>query len=174
MDKDRVLREQLLALLRGGNAHDDFAQITANFPIEQINRKPLNVEYSFWQLLEHMRIAQWDILEFVRNPQHASPQWPVGYWPSQDEIVEEERWKRTLQMFEADLEALAAIVSDPQVDLLAEIPHAAGYTILREVLLVADHNAYHMGEFGILRQVAGTWPRQTPLAADLNQFPPFL
>jgi hypothetical protein len=174
MENDTVLREQLLTLLQGGNAHDGIAQVTADFPLEHINRKPLNVEYSFWQLLEHMRITQWDILEFVRDPQHVSPQWPEGYWPSQDEEVDEARWKQTIQAFEADLKAMQTIVSDSQGDLTAELPHAPGYTILREVLLVADHNAYHIGEFGILRQVAGNWPRQKPLAADLKQFPPFL
>jgi hypothetical protein len=174
MESDRVLREQLVALLRGGNAHDGFEQVTADFPIEQINLKPLNVEYSFWQLLEHMRIAQWDILEFIRNSQHVSPKWPQGYWPPQDEMVDETRWRQTIQAFQSDLESMQAIVTNPQVDLLAEIPHAPGYTILREALLVADHNAYHIGEFGILRQVGGTWPRQKPLAADLKQFPPFL
>jgi hypothetical protein len=174
METDLVLREQLLALLRGGNAHDGIDEVTADFPVEHINRKPLNVEYSFWQLLEHLRITQWDILEFVRNPQHVSPKWPEGYWPSQDEEVDQKRWDQTLLAFKADLEMMQAMVSDPQTDLVGEIPHAPGYTILREVLLVADHNAYHIGEFGILRQVAGTWPRQKPLAADLKQFPPFL
>jgi hypothetical protein len=174
MDRDRVLREQLLALLRGGNAHDGLSQVVAEFPMEHINRKPLNVDYSFWQLLEHMRITQWDIVEFVRNPQHISPNWPQGYWPSQDETVDEARWQQTIQAFRADLDAVQTLASDPAVDLLAEIPHAPGYTILREALLVADHNAYHIGEFGILRQVTGTWPSQKPLAADLNQFPPFL
>jgi hypothetical protein len=115
--KRSVLREQLLTLLQGGNAHDGIAQVTADFPIEHINRKPLNVEYSFWQLLEHMRITQWDILEFVRDPQHVSPQWPEGYWPSQDEEVDEARWKQTIQAFEADLKAMQTIVSDSQGDL---------------------------------------------------------
>jgi hypothetical protein len=174
MDSNQVLREQVLALLRGGSAHDNFPNVMADFPLEYINHRPVNVEYSFWHLLEHMRIAQWDILEFVRNPDHQSPEWPAGYWPARDETADEEQWKKTIQAIERDLEALQAIVADPQVDLLAEIPHAPGYTILREALLVADHNAYHLGEFGILRQVAGTWPRQKPLAADLKQFPPFL
>lgn len=174
MENDRVLREQVLALLRGGNAHDGFTQVTADFPIEHINRKPLNVEYTFWQLVEHMRITQWDILQFVRNPEHVSPEWPEGYWPSQDEEVDEERWSRTLEAFNADLKVMEEVVADPQTNLTAEIPHAPGYTILREALLVADHNAYHIGEFGILRQVAVNWPRQKPLAADLKQFPPFL
>jgi hypothetical protein len=158
MSNDKVMRAQLLALLRGGNAHLDFDQAVAEFPAEYTNRKPFNVPYTPWHLLEHIRIAQWDILEFIRNPEHVSPDWPEGYWPAPDEQADEARWQQTLAEFRADLKAIQDLVTDPKTDLLAPIPHAEGYTIFREILLVADHNAYHIGEFAILRQVMGTWP----------------
>ena len=158
MNPDKVLREQLLFLLRGGNAHMSFDQAVAGFPPEYVNGQPPNVSYSFWQLLEHMRIAQWDILEFTCNPEHVSPQWPEGYWPRAGEKANEIKWEKTIGDFRVDLRALQDMVGDPGTDLVAPIPHAQGYTVLREILLVADHNAYHIGEFAILRQVMGTWP----------------
>jgi hypothetical protein len=158
MTSDTVLRQQLLALLRGGNAHLTFEQAVADFPLDQINRRPPNVPYSPWHLLEHLRIAQWDILEFVRNPAHVSPPWPQGYWPRPEDEADAARWNQTIRDFCADLKAVEAIVQDPQTEFFADLPHAKGYTVLREVLLVADHNAYHIGEFAILRQVMGTWP----------------
>lgn len=158
MTDERVLREQILKLLRGGNAHATFDDVVADFPMDRINDRPPHVSYSPWHLLEHIRIAQWDILEFVRNPRHVSPEWPRGYWPAPDEIADEARWQQTLRDFRADLAAVEALAEDDSIDLTAPIPHAPGYTVLRELLLVADHNAYHIGEFGILRQVMGTWP----------------
>lgn len=158
MNSDKVMREQLLALLRGGNAHLGFDEAVADFPVEYINTKPPNVSYTPWHLLEHIRIAQWDILEFVRNPDHVSPGWPEGYWPPPGEQADETRWQQTINEFRADLKAIEDLVTDPSTDFFSPIPHAPGYTIFREVLLVADHNAYHIGEFAILRQVMGTWP----------------
>jgi hypothetical protein len=157
MSIDKVIREQLLALLRGGNAHLGFDDAVANFPPEHINTKPPNVPYTPWHLLEHIRIAQWDILEFVRNPAHVSPSWPEGYWPAPDERADQGRWQQTINEFRADLKAIEDLVTDPNTDFFSPIPHAPGYTIFREILLVADHNAYHIGEFAILRQVMDTW-----------------
>ncbi len=158
MNTDQTLREQLLALLHGGNAHMTFDQAVADFPMDAINRKPPHVSYTPWHLLEHIRIAQWDILGFVRKPNHTSPEWPVGYWPAADAQADPSQWQKTITNFHSDLQALQDLVADPAVDLLGPIPHAKNYTILREILLVADHNAYHIGEFGILRQLMGTWP----------------
>ena len=158
MSENQVMRDQLLALLRGGNAHLTFDQAVADFPAEQFNRRPPNVSYTPWHLLEHMRIAQSDILEFIQNPDHVSPPWPAGYWPAPEAQADEAQWQQTLDRFQADLQALEGLVTDSTTDLSAEIPHAPGYTIFREILLVADHNAYHIGEFAILRQVMGTWP----------------
>jgi hypothetical protein len=160
MKENDVLRAQVLALLRGGNAHMPLDAAVADFPPEAYNQFPPQVPYTPWHLLEHLRLAQWDILEFVRNPQHVSPEWPKGYWPGQGEMANQARWEKTIQAFRDDLRAMEEIVEDPATDLTAEIPHAPGYTVLREALLVADHNAYHIGEFAILRQVMGTWGRK--------------
>ena len=157
MSSDQVVREQLLALLNGGNAHMSFEQAVANFPTEHFNTKPANVTYPPWHILKHIRIAQWDILEFIRNPDHVSPKWPAGYWPHSAEAADKDLWDRTISSFLSNLQTLRDIVADPDTDLYAPIPHAPDYTIVREILVVADHNAYHIGEFAILRQVMGTW-----------------
>ncbi len=158
MSADEVIREQLLALLRGGNSHMSFDQAVADFPMEAINHKPPNVPYTPWQLLEHMRIAQWDVLEFIRDPDHISPVWPDEYWPAREMRADRDRWEGIITGFNADLRALQGMIQDPDLDLTAPIPHAKDYTVFREILIVADHNAYHIGEFAILRQVMGTWP----------------
>jgi hypothetical protein len=155
MSNQNIIRAQLLDLLGGGHAHQDLQQVVDSFPPEVINRRPANLPYSPWRLLEHMRIAQWDILEFVRNPDYISPPWPEGYWPDENEVADETRWTGTISSLQADRRALEAIVADPETDLLSDLPHAAGYTILREILVVCDHNAYHLGELGLLRDALG-------------------
>ena len=150
-------REQLLFLLGGGGAHMPFEQVVADFPAGHFNSKPPNVSYSFWHLLEHMRIAQEDILEFIHNPDYISPKWPEGYWPAQDTQAGEKEWNFTLVKIDMDLQRYKDLVEDPEVNLYAPLAHAPDYNILREILVVADHNAYHIGEFGILRQVMGLW-----------------
>jgi hypothetical protein len=157
METDSVLREELLALLRGGNAHMPLEDAVADFPAEAMNLRPPNVPYTSWHLLEHLRRTQKDILEFIRDPQYVSPPWPAGYWPDPEARTDPAGWEKTLKGFHADMADLEAMVQDAQVSLTAPIPHAPGYTIFREILLVADHNAYHTGEFAILRQVMGTW-----------------
>ena len=159
MSADKEVRKQVVALLSGGNAHMGFKETVADYPMTEINTYPPNVSYSFWHLLEHIRIAQSDILEFVRQPGHVSPEWPAGYWPDKDERTDSAGWQRTIAGIEADLDAMIQIVLAPQTDLTAELAHAPGYNILREALLVADHNVHHLGEFAILRQVMGTWNR---------------
>ena len=159
MDTDNALREQLLHLLRGGNAHLTFDDAVADFPPERMNDVPPHVPYTPWHLLEHIRLAQWDILDFMRNPNYREMAWPDDYWPAPDARADQTTWDTTLAGFRADLAAIEAIAADPQTDLDARIPHGDGQTILREILLVADHNAYHIGEFAILRQVMQTWPR---------------
>jgi hypothetical protein len=132
----------------------------ARFPMEAINSSPPGSDYTPWRLLEHMRIAQWDILEFVRNPQYVSPPWPAGYWPAMEEMADPQKWEQTLQSLRADRRDMQALVENPETDLLADLPHAPGYSILREVLVLADHNAYHMGEFAMMREVMNTWNRK--------------
>jgi hypothetical protein len=152
---DGILREQLIQVLTGHNAHFTFNDAVKDFPVDKINEQPPNVPYTPWHLVEHLRIAQWDILEFTQNPDHVSPRWPEGYWPDRDAIADVGTWQASLAAFRSDLKAVEEIVLDRDIDLSSEIPHAPGYTYLREVLLVADHNAYHIGEFCILRQVSG-------------------
>ncbi len=154
---DGILREQLIQVLTGRNAHFTFNDAVKDFPVDKINERPPNVPYTPWHLVEHLRIAQWDILEFTVNPDHVSPKWPEGYWPDRQATADADAWQASLTAFRSDLKAIVGIVLDPEIDLSSEIPHAPGYTYLREVLLVADHNAYHIGEFCILRQVMGTW-----------------
>ena len=151
-DKDKALREQLLYLLRGGGAHIHFEEALKDFPAELINRKAEGVPYTPWHLLEHMRIAQWDILEFSRSASHVSPRWPEGYWPDKGREASADDWQRSVEAFHADFRAIEEMVEDPSTDLYARIPHGEGQTILREVLLVADHNAYHLGALVTLRR----------------------
>jgi hypothetical protein len=155
---DNVLQEQLLALLGGRNAHMGFEDAIRDFPEEYINRKASHVSYTFWHLLEHMRIAQWDILEFVRDPDHVTPDWPDNFWPSKNKKADLSQWNRTIEDIRSDLAAVEKIIKDPDTDFFGPIPHAPDYNIFREILLVADHNAYHVGEFLTLRQVMGIKP----------------
>ncbi len=156
-DMDTIVREELRAHLQGGNAHMTFDEAVANFPREQMNTKPPNVPYTPWQLLEHIRMAQWDILEFIRNPRYVSPPWPEGFWPAESVQADEVVWEKTLVSFRGDLQSLLIMVSDPEVNLYSPIPHGDGQNILREILVVADHSAYHISEFATFRQVMGTW-----------------
>ena len=157
-DKDRLLREHLLYLLRGGGAHVKFDDALKDFPAELVNARAGGVPYTPWQLLEHMRIAQWDILEFSRSGEHVSPNWPEGYWPDKGFEASEEDWRRSVGRFRADLREFEALVEDPSSDLYARIPHGEGQTLLREALLVADHNAYHLGALVTLRRALEAAP----------------
>jgi len=153
MENQNAAREQLLDLLRGGNAHIRFTEAIDHFPLELINAPLPGSDYTAWRLLEHMRIAQWDIVEFVRNPKHVSPPWPIGYWPPAGKKAGPHDWEQTIAAFHQDLDDMQTLAEDPQADLWAPIPHAPQYTIAREILTLADHNAYHLGEFGLLRQI---------------------
>jgi hypothetical protein len=158
MTVEEDLRFQLLELLDGGHAHMSLDQAVNAFPMDRINERPPNVPYSPWALLEHIRRTQEDILRFVEDPDYHSPAWPKGYWPSDSAVADEAQWQSTLAGYRQDWAALRAKVEDPQADLTGDLPHAPGYSLLREILLVCDHTAYHVGEFAILRQVMGTWP----------------
>ena len=156
----KVLREHLVYLLREGGAHVRFEAAIAALPVVLQRAKPPGVSHSPWQLLEHMRIAQWDILEFIRNPHHVSPKFPEGYWPEGGTPPDEGAWNRSVANFQGDQRALCDLVADTATDLLAPIPHGEGQTILREALLVADHNAYHLGQLVVVRHALGAWPEQ--------------
>ena len=151
------LRAQLVDLLLRGNAHMSFSDAVEGFPLAKINDKFPHSEYSAWGLLEHMRLAQNDILDFSTNPQYQDKAWPEGYWPDPKMVASAADWRRTLELFYQDQQALVDLVNDPQTDLFVKFPHGSGQNILKEILVVADHNAYHIGEFAILRQVMGTW-----------------
>ncbi len=158
MTNDDTLRTHLLALLRGGQASMPFDSAVADFPMASINTTIPRGTYTPWHLLEHMRLTQRDILVFMTDPQYQDLTWPDDYWPPREALATPAQWEKTLHDFHTDMAALEAIVQNKDLDLEARIPHGTGQTLLREILLVADHNAYHTGEFAILRQVMGTWP----------------
>ncbi len=151
------LRDHLLYLLRGGGAHLNFDAAVADLPAELRGAKPAGQPHTPWRLLEHLRIAQWDILEFSRDARHVSPPFPAGYWPAGDAPPDAAAWDRSAAAFRADLKAMQDLVADPATDLFAPIPHGEGQTVLREALLVADHNAYHLGQLVLLRRLLGAW-----------------
>ena len=160
MDGEQALRDHLLYLLRGGGAHLDFEAAIAGLPANLRGAKPAGLPHTPWRLLEHMRLAQWDILEFCRNPKHVSPDFPDGYWPRGDAPPDAGAWDRSVEAFRADLRAMQELVADASSDLFAPIPHGQGQTLLREALLVADHNAYHLGQLVTVRRLLGAWPAQ--------------
>jgi hypothetical protein len=157
MNTGQALRDHVLYLLRGGGAHLDFEAAIADLPPELRGAKPPGVPHTPWRLLEHMRIAQWDILEFSRNSDHVSPKFPDGYWPAGDAPPDADAWDRSVAGFRADRQAMCDLVADPKTDLFARISHGEGQTILREALLVADHNAYHLGQLVMVRRALGAW-----------------
>ena len=158
MKEHKILQEELRALLKGGNAHMAFDDAVSGFPLKEINRRLPNASYTVWHLLEHMRIAQWDILGFVRDPHHISPDFPDGYWPRPDKTASAAGWRKTIKDFSADLSAVEELVLNPETDFFGPIPHAKKYNVLRELLLIADHNAYHVAELVTLRRVLGMNP----------------
>lgn len=152
-NKDDSIRKHVRYLLRGGGAHMSFDDFVASFPADLCNRQIDGLPYTPWQVLEHMRLAQWDILEFSRDADHVSPEFPKGYWPRQDELGTPVLWQQTIDAFRNDLEQMQALVDDPSTDLHAKIPHGDGQTILREALLIADHNAYHLGVLTVMARI---------------------
>ena len=147
------LRQHLISLLTKAEAHVDVRSELKDFPVELRGRKPAGAPHTPWQLLEHMRIAQWNILEFSRNAKHSSPKWPDEYWPKVDAPPDSRAWDKSVKQFLADLESLCDMVSDPKYELASAIPHGDGQTYLREALLVADHNAYHLGQLVMVRRI---------------------
>jgi hypothetical protein len=151
---DKELRKHILSLLGGRNAHIGFEGFVKDFPADACGQIISGLPYTAWQVLEHMRIAQWDILEFSRDPAHVSPKFPQGYWPSPDEPGNVALWNETVERFRADMKQMEALVADPAIDLFAKIPHGKGQTILREALLIADHNAYHLGALAVINRLS--------------------
>ena len=156
MNNDQALREHLLSLLDGGNAHLTFEDFLKTFPADKCGQRIEGLPYTAWQVLEHMRIAQWDLLEFSRNPQHVSPKWPKGYWPDASETGSATLWNETVEKFRQDAKAFEDFLRDPETDLFAKIPHGTGQTVLREVLILADHNSNHLGALIVMARLLKT------------------
>ena len=152
---DRALRDQLLALLKGDQAHADFDSSIGDWPIQLAGVKVANFPLTAWMLLEHMRLAQWDLLEFSRNPKYAPRKWPEEYWPTSEAPPSEKAWAASIAAFKKDLKIVEALATNPRTDLNWRIPWGDGQTILREILLVADHNSYHLGQLVMLRKSIG-------------------
>ena len=154
---EKMLRDHVLYLLKGGGAHVAFDEVIKDLPPELRSKKPAGYPHSVGMLLEHMRIAQWDILEFSRNRKHKSPKWPEGYWPESDAPPTSAAWDKSIREFRKDLNAMRDLVASPKTDLFAKIPWGEGQTILREALLAADHNAYHLAQIVDVRRLLGAW-----------------
>jgi DinB superfamily len=152
-----MLREQLVKLLSWQDAHVSFDDAVPDVPTQMQGVRPEGLPYSPWELLEHMRITQRDILDFCRDPAYEAPKWPDDYWPKTPVPPTPADWEESVAAFRADREALAALVAEPTLDLYMKIPHGEGQTYLREVVLVADHSAYHLGEFVAVRRLLGVW-----------------
>ena len=152
---DSILREQLIQLLDGGNAHIKYEDAIINFPVSSINDKAPNIPYSAWELVEHMRICQKDILDFINYDEYVELQWPEEYWPKKNKIASENEWHSSLKMFLGDIQELKTTVKNPDIDLFQSLPYGDEYTIYREILLVADHNSYHLGQLKSLQRALG-------------------
>jgi hypothetical protein len=156
-DHDRALREHLVWQLSGGHAHVWFDAAITGLPPRLRGARPAGIPYSPWMLLEHMRISQWDIVEFSHNPKHVSPPWPDGYWPQRPEPPSPTAWQKSVRAFRGGLRTMIVLVRNPKTDLYARLPHGDGQTVLREAILLADHNAYHLGQLVAVRRMLGAW-----------------
>lgn len=157
MEQMKLLRQHLIKVLEGSEAHAEFDAAVADMPFALQGKLPKGAEHSPWQELEHLRIAQWDIFEFAVDPKHKSPEFPAGYWPRDPAPPDEAAWEKSAQAFLADRKRFAEVLADDSTDLFAKIPHGDGQTILRQALTAADHNAYHLGQLILLRRLLGGW-----------------
>ncbi|HDS00987.1 MAG TPA: DinB family protein [candidate division Zixibacteria bacterium] len=156
-NNEKILRDYLARMLNWQDAHVNLEKAVENFPPDLMGKKPEGAAHSAWQLLEHMRLAQWDILDFIKNPDYEELNWPDDYWPKDPAPPDDSAWDKSIESFNADLKELQDMARDSSVDLYSKIPHGSGQTILRELLLVADHNTYHLGQIVQLRKMLGAW-----------------
>ena len=156
---EKLTRSEIVRFLNGNVAYMSLDEAIANFPSEAINTKALNVDYTFWHILEHIRITQHDILDFCTNPNYVYIKWPDDYWPKQNQKATQKQWSKTISEIKRELALLIKLVEDPKNDLYKKFPWGEGQNLLREAILVAEHNAYHIGEFAVLRQVMKLWPK---------------
>lgn len=154
---DQFLREQLVNFLKGGEAHMTFQDMIQDFPEEHMNDIFPNGDYTFWELLEHIRLTQWVVLDFMISTNYVELEWPKEYWPEKGKKATKKDWDKTVKRFNDDLEAIVLLVQDSKLDLSAKVPNGTGQIFLREFLLNIDHNSYHIGEFAIMRQVKNNW-----------------
>jgi len=159
MSADAPARDHLIWLLEGGHAHTKFDDAVKGFPLDRIGTRPKAAPYSAWELLEHMRIAQNDILRFSLSADYVSPAWPEGYWPAAPAPKQQTDWARSIRAFRKDLGVFIALIRDPAQDLYQTFPWGDGQTLMREALLIADHNSYHLGQLVLLRRLLGVWPK---------------
>jgi hypothetical protein len=151
------LRKQLLDYIDRPHTHGSLADALKGLPEKHFNEKPGGLPYSFWGMLEHIRISQWDMVDFMQNPDYKEMEWPKEYWPDSAQKATRKMWDESIAMFEKDTETLKKIISDPDVDFLAKIPHGSGQTIFREVMQIIDHNSYHIGQLVVMRRMIGEW-----------------
>jgi hypothetical protein len=156
-DPYKAIRRQLVTLLSGEGAHVSFDDAIKGLPPKLRGAKAPGQPHTPWRLIEHLRIAQWDILEFSRDRKHKSPDWPEGYWPKTDALPSARDWNKSIAQFRRDLKAMQKLVLDPKTDVFAPILHGQGQTVLREAVLLIDHNAYHLGQLIMLRRTLGAW-----------------
>jgi hypothetical protein len=157
-DESRALRKQLIELMRGGHAHITFDDAVRRFPVDRAGERLPGAPHSAWELVEHMRIAQNDILRFSQSAEHVSPKFPEGYWPASAAPQNQARWTQSIAAFRKDLAKFEALVRDPKQDLHRRFAWGDGQTLLREALVLADHNSYHIGQLVLLRRLLGAWP----------------
>jgi uncharacterized damage-inducible protein DinB len=157
MTENDALRQQLVRMLDWQDAHATFDSAVEGMPWNMQGVRPQGLPYSAWELLEHLRFTQWDILEFCRNPGYQEPDWPADYWPASPTPPDADSWAESVEAFRANRESLKELAADPSIDLFAQIPHGSSQTYLRELLLVADHNSYHVGQVVAVRKLLGVW-----------------
>jgi len=158
MSQDGPLREHLRKLLDWEDAHVDFDAAVAGIAPDRRGSAPAGIPFSPWQLLEHLRITQQDILDFCVNAAYRERAWHKEYWPASSSPPSDSAWDESVEQYRRDRDALKRLAADPALDLFARIPHGAGQTYLREILLVADHNSYHVGQLVLVRRGLGIWP----------------
>jgi uncharacterized damage-inducible protein DinB len=158
MESDQAVRKQLIALLHGGHSHVTFSKAVAGFPLDRVGTRPEGVPHSAWEQLEHMRIAQEDILRFSQSGEYVSPEWPAGYWPASPLPADAGAWDRSVRAFQSDLAEFESMLRDPGTDLYQPFPWGQGQTLFREALVLGNHNSYHTGQLVLLRQALGAWP----------------
>ncbi len=157
MKTPKQLRQQVVNLLTSQEAHADFETAVKDLPAKLRGQRPKGAEHSPWQVLEHLRIAQWDLIEYAIDPKHESPEFPAGYWPKNAAPPNGAAWDTSVKSFRKDRQRLCDLVMAESTDLLAKIPYAGGQTMLRQAFVAADHNAYHLGEMVLLRRMLGAW-----------------